>query len=114
MEEFLVAVCTSAPAKVLFSGTDELLTTSLRGGLNWEEEILMENKTSHEPVTNDVIGLKVVAKAVAPEEFEVASLVVKGEEQNADGALVPVRLWDQAFLRGYGQEGNDHLCCVIK
>ena len=32
MEEFLAAVCTSAPAKVLFSGTDALLTTSFRGG----------------------------------------------------------------------------------
>jgi len=69
----------------------------------------MENKTIHKPVTNVVIGLKVVAQAVAPEELEVASLVLKGEEQKADGALVPVRLWDQAFQRGYGQDGNDHL-----
>ncbi len=32
MEDFIAAVCTSAPAKVLFSGTDALLTTSFRGG----------------------------------------------------------------------------------
>jgi hypothetical protein len=35
--------------------------------------------------------------------------VVKGEGQKADGASVPTQLWDQAFLRGYGQEGNQHL-----
>ena len=33
MEDFLATACTSAPAKVLFSGTDALLTTSFRGGL---------------------------------------------------------------------------------
>ena len=42
------------------------------------------------------------------EEVEVFE-VVKGEDQKADGALVPIQLWDQAFLRGYGQEVNEHL-----
>ena len=116
MEEFIAAVCVSAPAKVLFSGTDALLTTLFRGGLHREEEIPSWSTTCHEPATNDAIGLEVVAQgvtAVAPEKFEVASLVaslvVKGEVQKADGSLVPVQLWDRAFLRGYGKGGQNHL-----
>ena len=107
IDEFLVAVCTSAPAKVLFLGTDALLTTSFRGGLAGEEEV-SELELSHKALWNDEIGLKMSSEA-SPGDFEATSLIVKGEEQKAYGALVPVRLWEQAFLRGYGHEGSSHL-----
>jgi hypothetical protein len=116
MEEFIAAVCVSASAKVLISGTGALLTTLFQGGLQREEEILPWSTTCHKPATNGAIGLEVVAQAVAAlasEKFEVASqvasLVVKGEVQKADGTLVPVQLWDQAFLRGYRKGGQNHL-----
>ena len=137
MEDFLAAVCTSAPAKMLFSGTDALLTTLFRGGskvqdskVNEEEEV-EANTSPNKPLSNDEIGLKIatvlklsaVNPPVNPLEPRVnpnpdpntnshpnlVVEVVKGEGQKADGASVPTQLWDQAFLRGYGQEGNQHL-----
>ena len=123
MENFLAAACTSAPAKVLFSGSDALLTTLFRGGSKWETGgskwetgETWPNKIS--PFSNDEIGLKMSEAASEMfeevKEEEVKEVVegfevVKGDGQKADGSSVPIRLWEQAFLRGYGQEGNKHL-----
>jgi len=104
----------SAPGKVLFAGTDALLTTSFRGGCyGFGEAVVGEAVVDSvafgpRPESNEVLGL------ATQEEHEEDSavrcfdeLVVKGDTQKSDGAAVPDHLWLHVFLQGYGREA----CC---
>jgi hypothetical protein len=57
----------------------------------------------------DNVGLKTETNLLDPALLlEPALVIMKGDEHKADRAAVPVHLWEQAFLCGYGQEGREH------
>ena len=104
----------SAPGKVLFAGTDALLTTSFRGGCsaNSGDAVAFGPR----PESNEALGL-----ATQEEQEEDSAvlcfeeLVVKGDTQKSDGVAVPDHLWLHAFLQGYGREAcsEEHLHALV-
>ncbi len=90
--------CASAPGKVLFAGTDALLTTSFWGGLVGFNDVVPGPR----PKSNEEMGLALEemgpALEVVKEVWRFDTLVVKGDMQKSDGVAVPDHLWIHAFL----------------
>jgi hypothetical protein len=107
-------VCATAPGKVLFTGTDALLTTLLRGGSGG-----FDYAFGPLPKSNKEMGLAPMKgdadKAEVRDVQCFDTLVVKGDTQKSDEGAVPVLLWIHAFLQGYGQEAclDQHLSALL-
>ena len=109
----------SAPGKVLFAGTDALLTMSFRGGCYGFGEAVVGEAVVGEAVVDSVAfgphpeSNKALGLATQEEHEEDSAvrcfneLVVKGDTQKSDGVAVPDHLWLHVFLQGYGREA----CC---
>jgi hypothetical protein len=110
---FLWGFCASAPAKVLFAGSDALLTTLFRGGSFLSGSLSRSSNKGVGPSpgpfprSNTDLGLVVSPPRLEEDKCRFATRVVKGDAQKADGAAVPDHLWIHAFLEGYAREGGE-------
>ena len=98
-EGILQGIFRSAPTKILFAGTDFLLTSSFRGGLGGLRagSVLCAGPR---PLSNSNLRL-VQSSGEGQLPFQPVE-VIKGDSQKADDAAVPDQLWLHAFLVGYG------------
>ncbi len=112
--DLLRSFCLSAPAKVLFVGTDALLTIFFRGGTSFSTFSTTSRSGSDtpgpSPKSDAELGLA-GSGGVTAHKSHIHIPVIKGDTQKADGAAVPDHLWVHAFLQGYGCEhhGPRHL-----
>ena len=85
-EGILQGIFWSAPTKILFAGTDFLLTASFRGGLGGlrASSVLCAGPR---PLSNSNLGL-VQSSGEGQLPFQLVE-VIKGDSQKADNAAVP-------------------------
>ncbi len=98
-ERILHGIFRSASTKILFAGTDFLLTSSFRGGLGGLRAGLVLC-AGPRPISNSDLGL-VQSSGEGQLPFQPGE-VIKGDSQKADDAVVPDQLWLHAFVVGYG------------
>ena len=98
-ERILQDIFWSAPTKILFAGTNFLLTLSFRGGLGGLRagSVLCAGPR---PLSNSDLGL-VQSSGEGQLPFQPVE-VIKGDSQKADDAAVPDQLWLHAFSVGNG------------